>query len=106
MRLMQHKPIDKKTPLLAVKYGLPEQAVRDFVDAYAAEHLRDSLLGVFSLTNAAEVSALQARLDAPPAISNTIATISRKYGIETKTLGALLVDYYTWDAAEQRSATE
>lgn len=107
LRLPQHEPIDMKAPLIAVKYNLPEQAVRDFVDAYATEQqfAQDLLFSIFSATNAAEVRAMQARLDTPPAISNTITTISQKYGIDSRTLAALLVDYYTWNAAERRTET-
>jgi hypothetical protein len=98
-------PIDMKV-LIAVKYNLPEQAVRDFVDAFATEHdfARTFWLSICSAPNAAEVRAMKARLDAVPlSISNTITTISQKYGIDSRTLGALLVDYYTWEAAEQRT---
>ena len=89
-----HKPLDKKIPLLAIKYGVPENVVREFVVTYEIDQPDEIFMKGLMATNSAELQNIENRLVTLPPISNTVCRIAEKHGIKPETIASLLIDYY------------
>jgi len=90
----RHTPIDRKVPLLAIKYSVPETVIHEFVAIYEIEQC--AIMKVFAVTNIAEIQDMEARLANLPPVSNTVNQIAIKHGVKPETVASVLMDYYSW----------
>ncbi len=97
----QHRPLDKKIPLIAIKYGVSENVLHDFIKIYEIED--QSFVKVFTATNITELKDMEMRLANLPSISNTVYQIAQQYGMKPEVIASLLYDYYSWSSHENVS---
>lgn len=97
---LTHRRLDQKVPLIAIKYGVPEQVVRDFVDTYEVEDFSQTFLRLMSATNAIQFRELEARIDSLPPISKRVEELAKSHGVDPKVLASALIEFHIWQAAE------
>jgi len=97
-------PGNEQVGLLAAKYKLPENQVRDIIKGYLRKH--DFLYHLLVTTEATTTESSAATTQPNTQVADTLRELQRTSGISEAVLAQIIYDYRVWQACSEAATAD